>query len=129
MPLYLLIVTISNEEEFAAGAQWVHDLIDSGKPREAIAFAQGCEGSSVYVPKLQAFAYVDAGWCLRNQDTLAQGAELWRRVGGESDPAIGYNLAIAESNPWALAVEQVCRHGRWSAGTEATRPGLTRSLT
>ncbi len=97
---------VSTEETSAAAGKKIGELLDRKQASEAIAFAEGCEGPQQITDQLRAIAYTHAGAMMRDRARLEDAVALWRRAGGETNNAIGYNLANAELDLWQLLTRE-----------------------
>lgn len=97
---------VATEEASAAAGKHIGELLNRREAREAIAFAEDCEGPQQITDQLRALAYTHGGAMMQDRARLESAVALWRRAGAEKHNAIGYNLANAELDLWHLAVRE-----------------------
>jgi hypothetical protein len=94
---------VGTPREATLAQQQVKQLIDALQPLEAVTFAEACEGNERFVTGVRAVACTQAGEIEQDAALLERAIELWGELDGESDPAMGYNLANAEYALWRVA--------------------------
>lgn len=117
---YGVRIRIETADTYREAAERVHELLDGGWPREAVEFADDCDGPDDLVQQLRALACTDGGCTLGDRALIERGAELWRGLGPDGHPGIAYNLANAEWGLWELAVKE----GGYVAALERSRHHL-----
>lgn len=97
---------VATQEASAAAGKRIGELLDRKQAREAIAFAEDCEGPQQITDQLRAIAYTHAGAIMQDRAHLESAVAMWRRAGGDTNTHMAYNLANAELELWYLLVRK-----------------------